>query len=274
MKPPQRRHDDYIPPEKSFLLDTDEIQELEKIIMETCGDSREFPGVNLLGNQGPIPWDRIEMAVDNMLADISYRTARLQAIQFAAHKCLRPSFPEVTYDNTEYKDKHGNIITDEGKLAKLRRGVGDFEEREYYKMGFNPYDLSDPLYDPKFVDAFTTHFWERSIPQPRTPPIEVAVGPLYRLYSYKSSGEAVMNQVAGKEHLHTYPFFFPNKTKRAKENFTANNAPLKSTYDQMGPRERFHEEVFRLQETRISFVHGTVTRAWGAKRLVEKEVHI
>ena len=96
----------YTAPEQSFLMDREEIAELEQIIHDVCGSAEPLVGVDLFDSNGtddgPLPWRHIEVAVDTMLAEISYRATRLHAIQFGAHFRTRDSFPEITYDNSHH----------------------------------------------------------------------------------------------------------------------------------------------------------------------------
>ena len=104
----------YTAPEQSFLMDREEIAELEQIIQDVCGSAEPLVGVDLFDSNGtddgPLPWRRIEVAVDTMLAEISYRATRLHAIQFGAHFRTRDSFPEITYDSTHHVYQNGEYV--------------------------------------------------------------------------------------------------------------------------------------------------------------------
>ena len=76
--------------------------------------------------------------MDTMLAEISYRATRFHAIQFGAHFRTRDSFPEITYDSKHHVYQDGQFVqrTLSGRKRKMK-GEGDFEEQQYYAMGFN-----------------------------------------------------------------------------------------------------------------------------------------
>ena len=54
----------YVAPEQSFLMDREEIAELEQIIQDVCGSAEPLVGVDLFDangtDDGPLPWRRIE----------------------------------------------------------------------------------------------------------------------------------------------------------------------------------------------------------------------
>jgi hypothetical protein len=276
MEEQRRKNMAYFAPEKSFLMDREEIAELEQIIQDVCGSAKPVGAALFDANEeddGPLPWRRIEIAVDSMLAEISYRATRLHAIQFGAHLKTRPSFPEITYDNTHHSYQDGQLVRQGEGQTSNPKGNGSFEEHEYWKMGFNPYDLSDPLYESKFRDTFKEEFWKKALSAPFVRDIPKPSGPPYLVHSYDSNAEAVMNQIIGRPYLNTIPFFFPDKDKRVIDNFTTGNAPLKGSLAQGTPKACFIQEVEALQEARLDFVRGLVPRAWGARVLLEQEAY-
>ena len=123
----------YFAPEKSFLMDREEIKELEQIIQDVCGSTQPVGAALFDANEedsGPLPWRRMEIVVDSMLAEISYRATRLHAIQFGAHLKTRPSFPEITYDSTHHVYQNGQYVQrTPGKKRKMK-GEGDFEDED------------------------------------------------------------------------------------------------------------------------------------------------
>ena len=270
-----RKNMAYFAPEKNFLMDREEIKALEQIINDVCGSTQPMGAALFEANEedgGPLPWRRIEIAVDSMLAEISYRATRLHAIQFGAHLKTRPSFPEITYDSTHHDYINGEFVQREPGEKHRMKGNGEFEEGQYFGMGFNPYDLSDPLYESKFRDIFKEEFWKKALSAPFVQDVPKPSGPPYLLHSYNSNAEAVMNQVIGRPFLNTVPFFFPDKDKRVIDNFTPWNAPLKGNGEE-SPKMRFLGEVEALQQARLDFVTGLVPRAWGARMLLEQEAH-
>ena len=150
------------------------------------------------------------------------------------------------------------------------KGEGDFEERQYYAMGFNKYDLSDPLYDSKWKKLLRDEFWDKALPVTFVPEVPKPAGPPYMMYTYNSSAKAVKDQIMGKEFLNTIPFFFPTKLTRVQDNFNYRTAPLKGDEEE-SPKMRFIDEVEALQQARLDFVTGVVPRAWGAKKLYEQQ---
>ena len=226
-------------------MDREEIKELEQIINDVCGSTQPVGAALFEANEedsGPLPWRRMEIVVDSMLAEISYRATRLHAIQFGAHLKTRPSFPEITYDNTHHVYQNGQFVqrTPEGKNTDERKG--DFEEQQYYAMGFNVYDLSDPLYESKFRDIFKEEFWKKALSTlcaGRSKAFWTSV----LAASYHSNAEAVMNQGDWKA-VPEYGSIFLSQTRRSVviDNFLTGNAPLKGNGEE-SPKIRFIAEV-------------------------------
>ena len=102
-------------------------------------------------------------------------------------------------------------MTDEVELKKRERGNGEFEEQQYYAMGFNKYDLSDPLYDSKWKKLLRDEFWDKALPVTFVPEVPKPAGPPYMMYTYQSSAKGGQRPDSGKEFLNTIPFFFPTK---------------------------------------------------------------
>ena len=149
--------------------------------------------------------------MDTMLAEISYRATRLHAIQFGAHFRTRDSFPEITYDSTHHVYQDGQFVQRTPGRKRKMKGEGDFEEQQYYAMGFNKYDLSDPLYDSKWKKLLRDEFWDKALPVTFVPEVPKPAGPPYMMYTYNSSAKAVKDQIMGKEFLEYHSILLFNQ---------------------------------------------------------------
>ena len=109
----------YFAPEKSFLMDREEIKELEQIIQDVCGSTQPVGAALFDANEedsGPLPWRRMEIVVDSMLAEISYRATRLHAIQFGAHLKNTSQFPG------SHVRQQTPCLSEWGRMSSVRRG--------------------------------------------------------------------------------------------------------------------------------------------------------
>ena len=124
----------------------------------------------------------------------------------------RDSFPEITYDKQTPRHQNGAYVQRTMKQKKRKmKGEGEFEEQQYYAMGFNKYDLSDPLYDSKWKKLLRDEFWDKALPVTFVPEVPKPAGPPYMMYTYHSSAKAVKDQIMGKTVSEHHSIFLSNQ---------------------------------------------------------------